>query len=99
VHDIVKRLWILIARQIHRAMGQKNGTAETMQECQLTGRASAFMAQRQLNSDISGLVFSMDRAMQLHALLGSYRDNVTVVSRPCDRYARPSPNEERIFSR
>lgn len=58
-------------------MGQINGTAESMQECQLIGRASGFMAQRQLNSDISGVVFSMDRALQLHALLGSYRDNVT----------------------
>jgi hypothetical protein len=58
------------------ALWPKNGVSVTASEYKLILQASRYMAQRETNPDITGIVFSMDRAMQLHALLGSYRDQV-----------------------
>lgn len=77
MRDIAKKILLRVARRIYPAIDQKSTLAASLQECALIGQASGFMAQGDLNSDISGLVFSMDRALQLHALLGSYRDQVT----------------------
>lgn len=67
---------IRAARWIFRAFFRKNKSAMIVHECEFLVQASRNIASRNQKSDITGVVFSMDRAMQLHALLGSYRDHV-----------------------
>jgi hypothetical protein len=76
VFELAKNALIRFLHPLYRALCQRNRNAATAQECQLIVQASRSMAQREANADISGIVFSMDRAMQLHALLGSYSDHV-----------------------
>ena len=67
---------ISLARLIFRESSRKYKKEMAVQQCEFLVRASRNIAQRNYKSDVTGVVFSMDRAMQLHALLGSYRDNV-----------------------
>ena len=52
-------------------------TQMTDSDCHLYIQASYGMSESNQELNTSGIVFSFDRAMQLHALLGSYRDQVT----------------------
>jgi hypothetical protein len=65
-------------RAVLRKICQRRHDASEVGDCAYMVKASSYLNKPEGNgNDASGIVFSMDRAMQLDALLGSYRDNVT----------------------
>lgn len=74
--EMIMNALVRLARPAYRALCRRSRIAAAAQDCHLIVRTSRCMAQRESYSDLTGVVFSMDRAMQLHALLGSYRDQV-----------------------
>lgn len=55
--------------------------APTRSELDLLKTAHRVLSNERATNHVSGIVFSMDRALQLHALLGSYVDLVTLPSK------------------
>lgn len=65
-------------RALYRTICKKRYAGVDVGECAPMAKVSSYLKKLQgAGSDVTGIVFSMDRAMQLEALLGSYRDNAT----------------------
>jgi len=67
---------IQILRSIKQIFINNNKSIITVNDCLLFVRVAQMLSQHTRITNKAGIVFSMDRAMQLHALLGSYRENV-----------------------
>lgn len=64
-----------LLRRICRNSSSRIGNEEIERRCGSLMRASSFF-NKAGDQEMAAVIFSMDRALQLHALLGSYRDNV-----------------------
>lgn len=81
------------------AMFARNRPKEPACNCRLIIRVAESLARQKTNNDqIAGIVFSMDRAMQLHALLGSYRDQVMNAPRLTVIYRVTSPGHAEAYN-
>ena len=65
-------------RALYHTIFRKRYAGVDVGECASLVKVSSYLKKLQGDeNDVTGIVFSMDRAMQLEALLGSYRDNAT----------------------
>lgn len=67
----------LIRRLFRKSKPDNLDLEATRSELNLLKTAHCALSSQCVNHQVSGIVFSMDRALQLHALLGSYQDLVT----------------------
>lgn len=95
--ELIRRNLIRQLRHFYTKPSQKNDVSSLAPECSLIARASLLLAQRNINSKTVGIIFSMDRAMQLHALLGSYRDHVVKGPRLTVIYRVTSDDHEKAY--
>lgn len=71
----------LVRRLLRKFRPNNTGLASTGSELDLLITAHRILSNECATDDVSGIVFSMDRALQLHALLGSYTDLVARYSK------------------